>query len=207
MNNPFNRGEESSFEQGISVKKPIKAVSGASAQQAKQFRDDFLEQLYGKSNKASDSKSKNTNDPSKPTQAPPQKPQNTVHKLSGNSNVGDHAKYMARQAYIDKGDVKGAENAMHHLQYYFDANIMTLEDRVKKNRQEKEQKEMQRKQQEEEEEKRKKEEEEQKRREQPAVVTGKGRNKMGLPPGKKPKTPMSVQMGKNKAEMFRGTSG
>jgi hypothetical protein len=69
------------------------------------------------------------------------------------------------------------------------------------------QKDTQSKQEEEEEEKRKKEEEERKKQEQPAIATGKGRNRMGMPPQKKQKSPMAVQMGKNKAEMFRGTSG
>lgn len=207
-NNPFNHGEESSFERGISAKKPVKAVSAAAAQQAKQFTNDFLEQLYGKSDKsANDPKTKNPNDPQGKPQQPVPKPQKTVHKLSGNSNPGDHAKYMARQAYLDRGDVQGAEHAMHHMQYYFDQHVMTLEDRVKKNRQEREQKETQTKQQEEEEEKRKKEEEERKKQESPAVATGKGRNRMGQPPGKKQKSPMAVRMGTNKAEMFRGTSG
>lgn len=201
MKNPFQTNEETSFEQGISVTKPVQAVSAAAAQQAKAFTNDMLAQLYGKSDK---SKGDDKADPnSQKPSTPPAQQAKTVHKLSGNSNVGDHAKYVARQQYLDKGDTKGAENAMHHLQYYFDANIMTLEDRVKKSRQEQEQKRMQDKKQQEEDEQRKKQQEEQEKSALPQTASKNSRNRMG----KKAKTNLVIDRERNKAEMNRGASG
>ena len=200
--NPFEPNEETSFEQGITIKKPAQVISAAAAQQAKTVTRDIVAQLYGVSSKSKDDQADpNSSNPQKPAALPPQQPK-TVHKLSGNSNVGDHAKNIARQQYLDKGDAKGADNAMNHLQFYFDSSVMTLEDRVKKVRQEQEQKKGQERQQDEEDEKRKSQQEEEQRQELPQA-TGKGRNRMG----KKAKTNLVIKRETNKAEMNRGASG
>lgn len=199
---PFNDNGETSFESGISLKKPVQAVSDAAKQQAKAVTNDIVAQLYGIKD-TSTNDPKDPNNPQKPVQPQPQ-PKAKPHILSGMSNAGDHAKFIARQQYMDKGDVKGAENAMFHLQHYFDSSVMTLEDRVKKNRQEQEQKQQQRKQEHEQEEQQKKEAEARDKEELPQMgATGKGRNRMG----KKPKTSIALKMSQTKAEINRGATG
>lgn len=203
MSNPLLASEESSFEQGISVTKPIKSVVGQTQQQAKKFTDDFLAQLYG---------------PSKPTpkeeqdealkQAGKEPEKQKPYVMGGTANVGDHAKYAMREAMLEKGEHKKADASMHHMQYYFDTYLGTLEDNAKKARSQEEQKKQQ-KLQEEEEEKRRKEEEEEKKNAEIPRANAKGRNRMGPTfGGKKPKSGgMAVQMGQFKAEKFRGASG
>lgn len=206
MNNPFKNTEETSFEQGISVQKPVKAMSDAARQQAKAVTQDIVAQLYGVKDKSSDPNDPNSKNPGQQAAPPPQQ-QKRVHILSGTSNVGDHAKYIARQQYLDKGDVKGADDIMFHMQHYFDESVMTLEDRVKKFRREQEQQRAERKKQQEQEEEEKKQQEEQEKAELP-MVTGKGRNKMGMPPQKKPKTGgIALARSQRKAETNRGASG
>ena len=203
--NPFKNSEETSFEQGITVTKPVKAISAAAKQQAKAVTQDIVAQLYGVTDKSSadkaDPKAANAQ---KPTPPPPP-PKKTPHILSGTSNVGDHAKYIARQQYMDKGDHKGAEKAMFHLQHYFDENVMTLEDRVKKFRREQEQQKAERKKQTEEEEEQKKQKEAEEKEQLPqAQATGKGRNRMG----NKAKTGgIALGRSQRKAETNRGASG
>ncbi len=200
--NPFKTNEESSFEQGHSLTKPVKAVSAAAAQQAKAFKDDFLAQLYGPSDKSG----QDTQDPNakNPPPAPPPAPaKSKPPMLSGNSNAGDHGKYMARQQYLDKGDAKGADDAMFHLQHYFDETIMTLEDRVKKVRQEQEQKKQERKKQAEQEEQERQEAEAKEKEELPQSGNKDRRNRMG----KKATTNIALKMSTQKTETFRGSSG
>ncbi len=192
--------EETSFENGISLTKPVKALSDAAKQQAKAVTNDIVAQLYGVTDKSSaDPKDPNAKNPQQQA-APSPKPKKAVHILSGTSNAGDHAKFIARQQYLDKGDAKGAEDIMFHMQHYFDESVMTLEDRVKKFRREQEQQRAERKkQQEEEEEQKKKKEAEEK--EQLPQATGKGRNRMG----KKAKTTgFALKMSQQKTETFRG---
>lgn len=205
--NPFKTNEESSFESGVPATKPVKTVTGQAQQQAKAFTDDFLEQLYGPS---SPQKGK-TNDPQNANlasgqvvQPPPQK--KAPYIMGGTANVGDHAKYAAMQKILETGDSKKANKTMYHMQHYFDANIGTLEDNAAKARRVEEQKKQQRLQQEEEDKQKKNQEEEQKNAEIPRA-NAKGRNRMMMPGGKKPKTPMAVQMGQMKTETFRGSSG
>ena len=212
-NNPFQANEETSFEQGTPVTKPVKAATGKIQQQAKAFTDDFLEQLYGPSKPTakpvrnasqSDAGGKEQEEALKQKEIAPPKPKPYI--MGGTANVGDHAKYAAREQLLAKGDSKAAGDVMHHMQYYFDSSIGTLEDNAKKARNEEEQK-KQKKLQEEEEEKKKKAEEETKRNAEIPRAVAKGRNRMMGPGGKKPKTPMSVQMGQMKTEAFRGSSG
>lgn len=208
-NNPFRQSEESSFEQGVSLKKPVKAVSDSAKQQAKAFNDEFLAQLYGPSKSdAGDDKTdpNNLNPQQKQAQAQATQPKQPVRSLGGMSDSGDHAKYAAMQALLAKGDRKGADNVMHHMQYYFDKTVGTLDEQVKKAQQKRNQ-EAQDKAKKEQEEEEKKRQEMAENEQEVAAPTGKGRNRMGQPPGKKQKVPMAVQMGKNKAEMFRGSSG
>lgn len=200
--NPFSNNEETSFEQGRSVNKPVKAVTAQATQQAKNITQDIVAQLYGVSDKSKD----DATDPNaqNATQAKPQAPP-PLPKLSGTSSVGDHAKYLARQKYLEKGDSKGAEDAMYHMQHYFDETIMTLEDKVKKERQKTEQKKQENKKQDEQEDEQRKQQLEEQNRELPRPVA-KGRNRMGAG-GKKPKTDMGLKMGQMKTETFRGSSG
>lgn len=208
--NPFKVNEETSFETGVSVQKPVKVATAQTQQQAKAFKDDFLTQLYGPSDKsAADVKNADPNavkqaQQSQQLQAASQKPKQ--HILGGNSDASDHAKYAMMQKQLEKGDKKGADDTMHHMQYYYDTNIGTLEEQVRKARQQRMQEQQERAKAEQEEEEKKRQELEE-RNQEIAQPTGKGRNRMGMPPQKKQKTPMAVQMGKNKAEMFRGTSG
>lgn len=201
--NTLTPNEETSFEQGISDAKPLKVVSDAAKQQAKKVTSDIVAQLYGITDKSPEDGANDSKDPNqaKPAPVTPR----PLPKLSGNSNVGDHAKFIARQHYLDKGDAKGAEKAMFHLQHYFDESVMTLEDRVKKVRQEQEREREQREKQEEEEEQKKKQEMEEKNNEIPRPIA-KGRNRMGIG-GKKGKVDMGLEMGKKKTETFRGASG
>ncbi len=212
-NNPFKNNVESSFEEDVSIAKPAaKPLSDQAKQQAqnaaKAVTNDIVAQLYGVTDKSTG----DPQDPKDPNIAKAQKSvapplaKSKAHILAGTSNVGDHAKFIARQHYLDKGDAKGAENAMFHLQHYFDENVMTLEDRVKKFRREQEQQREERKKQQEEEEEEKKQAEA-KEKEEPPQATGKGRNKMGTPPGKKRKADMGLKMGQMKTETFRGSSG
>ncbi len=195
--------EESSFEQGIAVNKPLKVMSDAAKQQAKQLTNDFVSQLYGTSDKSSG----DANDPSAQPQAkqaqiqqtPPPKP---VRKLGGMSDSGDHAKYAAMQSLLDKGDQKGADELMHHMQYYYDTTFGTLEEQVKKAKQKTQQARQEKEKEEQEEEEKKKQELAQKNEQLPQA-TGKGRNRMG----KKAKTDMGLKMGQMKTETFRGSSG
>ncbi len=201
--------EESSFEHGIAVTKPVKAISDAAKQQAKQIANDFVSQLYG----VSDKSSSDANDPNAQVQAqaqvqakqaqaqqtPPPKP---VRKLGGMSDSGDHAKYAMMQDLLDKGDQKGADEMMHHMQYYYDNNIGTLEEQVKKAGQKVQQTRQEKEKQQQEDEEKKKQELAQKNEELPQS-TGKGRNRMG----KKAKTDMGLKMGQMKTETFRGSSG
>jgi hypothetical protein len=202
--NPFNQNEETSFEAGISVKKPVQTVTAQAQQQAKAFKDDFINQLYGPSDKNQTNDNNNSAANQQQAQQAPPKPK--PHILGGNSDASDHAKYAMMQKHLERGDKKAADDAMHHMQYYYDSTIGTLEEQVKKARQLKQQ-EAQKKQQEEQEEQEKKRQEMEEKSQELPQATGKGRNRMGMPPQKKQKTPMSVQMGKNKAEMFRGSSG
>ncbi|HUQ85257.1 MAG TPA: hypothetical protein VM077_02935 [Candidatus Limnocylindrales bacterium] len=201
--NPFKANEESSFEQGISINKPAKAVTAQSQQQAKKFQDDFVNQLYGfsdKSTQGDDQADPATANQPKPTPPPP--PPKQVHKLGGMSDSGDHAKYAAMQALLEKGDKKGADDAMHHMQYYYDTTIGTLEEQVKKARQKTQQDRQEKEKQEQEDDDKKKQEMAEKSQDLPQA-TGKGRNRMG----KKPKTDMGLKMGQMKTETFRGSSG
>ena len=84
--------------------------------------------------------------------------------------------------------------------------VLAPEDKAKEARNKVEQEKQQRLQQEEEDKKKKEEEENKKNAEIPRA-NAKGRNRMMGPGGKKPKTPMSVQMGQLKTETFRGSSG
>ncbi|HSW48009.1 MAG TPA: hypothetical protein VLG67_02910 [Candidatus Saccharimonadales bacterium] len=195
--------EETSFENGISLTKPVKAMSDAAKQQAKAAANDFVAQLYGVKDKTTDLNDPNAkNQKQQQQQAPPPKPKKSTHILSGMSNAGDHAKFIARQQYLDKGDAKGAEDIMFHMQHYFDESVMTLEDRVKKFRREQEQQRAERKKQQEEEDQQKKEKEAKEKEELPQA-TGKGRNRMG----KKPKTSISLKMSQTKTEINRGATG
>lgn len=205
MKNPFSNNEESSLERGIPVNKPTKAITSQAQAQAKAFRDDFLNQLYGKSDSTGDDKADPAAQAKQQQQAatPPPKP---VRKLGGMSDSGDHAKYAMMQDLLDKGDKKGADDAMHHMQYYYDTNVGTLEEQIKKARQKRQQEEQEREKQQQEEEEQKKQAEAKEKEELPQA-TGKGRNRMGQPPQKKRKTNMAVDMNKNKAEQFRGSSG
>ncbi len=195
--------EESSFEQGIAVNKPVKAISDAAKQQAQQITNDFVSQLYGVSDKSSDA----SHDPAaqaqakqaQAAQAPPPKP---VRKLGGMSDSGDHAKYAAMQSLLDKGDQKGADELMHHMQYYYDTTVGTLEEQVKKAKQKTDQTRQEKEKQDQEDEDRKKQELSEKNEQLPQA-TGKGRNRMG----KKAKTDMGLKMGQMKTETFRGSSG
>lgn len=205
-NNPFNNTEESSFEQGISVNKPAKAVSAQAAQQAKNITRDIVAQLYGISDKSSgDPTDPNAQDPSQPKAPSPAPPPKQVHKLGGMSDSGDHAKYAAMQAQLEAGDKKGADDTMHHMQYYYDTTIGTLEEQVKKAHQKKQQEEQEKSKEEQEEGERKQQELEQKNADLPRP-TAKGRNRMGTG-GKKAKTDMGLKMGQMKTETFRGSSG
>ncbi|HVF69131.1 MAG TPA: hypothetical protein VNA13_01055 [Xanthomonadales bacterium] len=202
MNNPFKANEESSFEQGISVNKPARAITAQTQQQAKKFKDDMLSQLYGPSDKAGADDQTNHNAAAHAKQAQAAPPPKQVHKLGGLSDSGDHAKYATMQALLEKGDKKGADEAMHHMQYYYDTNIGTLEEQVKKARQ-KSQQTQQEKQKEEQEEEEKKRQELSERNEELPQATGKGRNRMG----KKAKTSIALKMSTQKTETFRGASG
>jgi hypothetical protein len=202
MNNPFKNNEETSFENGISLTKPVKAMSDAAKQQAKAASDDFVAQLYGVKDKSTDPNDPNSKNVQKPV-TPPPPPKKAVHILSGMSNAGDHAKFIARQQYLDKGDAKGAENVMFHMQHYFDESVMTLEDRVKKFRREQEQKNAERKKTQEEEEQQKKQQEEKEKEDLPQA-TGKGRNRMGKKPKKQD---FALNKAKTTTEINRGASG
>lgn len=208
--NPFNTNEESSFEQGISLNRPVKAVNAQSQQQAKAFKADLLAQLYGPGD-TSNPEDGNV-DPNKAAQARSassgqaaqaavvqKKP---VHKLGGMSDSGDHAKYAAMQKQLEAGDKKGADDTMHHMQYYYDTTIGTLEEQVKKARQKRQQEEQEREKQSQEEEQKKKQKLEEKKNDVPRPIA-KGRNRMGG----KGKTDMGLEMGKKKTETFRGSSG
>ena len=209
-NNPFQTNEESSFEQGSPLKpvNAVKAVTSQVKQQAKAFTDDFLEQLYGPS---SPQKGK-TNDPQSANPALeqsvqlPAPPKKEPYVMGGTANVGDHQKYALREKLLAEGNPEAAKAAMDHMQYDYDSNIGALEDKAKEARNKVEQEKQQRLQQEEEDKKKKEEEENKKNAEIPRA-NAKGRNRMMGPGGKKPKTPMSVQMGQLKTETFRGSSG
>lgn len=195
--------EESSFEQGISINKPVKAISDAAKQQAKQLTNDFVSQLYGVSDKSSsDANDPNAQAQAKQAQAQQASQPKPVRKLGGMSDSGDHAKYAAMQGLLDKGDQKGADKLMHHMQYYYDTTVGTLEEQVKKAGQKTQQTRQEKEKEEQEDEEKKKQELAQKNEQLPQA-TGKGRNRMG----KKAKTDMGLKMGQMKTETFRGSSG
>lgn len=208
-NNPFDQGENSSFEQGLSIKKPVKAVSSAVSNQAAQTTREFVAQLYGvKDDKQGDSKSDQSQNSSKASSPSPTMQQQVSSNYPGIQTPEEMAKYQSLQKQLggegkSDGDVK-AQSA--HNQNYFRPTIGSVEDEVAREARKREQMEAERKKKFEEEEMQKKQDQAEKAQ-APAVATGKSRNRMGQPPGKKPKTDMGLEMAKNKAEMFRGTSG
>ncbi len=218
--NPYKR---SPFEGGIenvirSVKKTAGQTTAAAQAVRKQLNEDIVAQLYGKTEKSPEQKDINPDDPQAQQQlkqqqqkqqsasvVPPVQQGKAMHKLGGMANVSDHAKYRIRQQYLAKGDHKGAEHAMHHMQHYYDDTLGTLEDTVKKEQRKVEQEDQQRKQEEEEEEKRKKEEEERKKQAF-TPAQSKGRNRMGMPGGKKASS-MERDQAVRKRETGRGNKG
>jgi hypothetical protein len=208
-NNPFNQSEDSSFEQGLSIKKPVKAVGSVVSNQAAQTTREFVAQLYGvKDDKQGDLKSDQSQNSPKASSSSPANQQQVSSNYPGIQTPEEQARYQALQKQL-RGDGKSDEEIKAqsaHNQNYFRPTIGSVEDEVLREARKREQREAERNKKAEEEEMQKKQDQADKAQ-APAVATGKSRNRMGQPPGKKPKTDMGLEMAKNKAEMFRGTSG
>lgn len=207
--NPFKQSEESSFEQGISVVKPVKAVSDAARQQAKAVTQDIVAQLYGvKSDGAQDSaasdSTKQTSTSSSGTSS------SVIQQQISSQNPGiqtpeEIARYQALQNQL-RGQGKSDEEIKAqstHNQNYFRATIGNVEDQMQKEAQKREKNEEERKKQIDEEVQQKKQAIAEQNQELPQA-TGKGRNRMGT----KAKTGgIALERSQKKAETNRGASG
>jgi hypothetical protein len=205
--NPFKRNEESSFEQGLPVNKTIKNVSDQAQKQAKVLTNDIVASLYGISDKSSgdgqsDNKMQATNQASSPVS------QQLSNGFPGIQTPDEMARYQQLQQQL-RGEGKSddeVKSKMTHSQNYFRPTIGNVEDEIEKEKRKREQREAERNKNLEDE-AQQKIQAEQSQSESLPPVTGKGRNKMGMPPQKKGKTDMGLKMGQMKTETFRGSSG
>lgn len=204
MKNPFKQSEESSFEQGISVVKPVKAVSDAARQQSKNVTSDIVAQLYGVSDSSSGNGIVDNTQASKQAQSSSASVAQQSSKFPGIQTPEEMARYQALQSQL-RGQGKSDEEVKAqstHSQNYFRPTIGTVEDAIhmeKRNREQKEQERRKQYQQEEQEQQQTLKE----NNEELPQATGKGRNRMG----KKAKTSIALKMSTQKTETFRGASG
>jgi hypothetical protein len=209
MNNPFKQSEESSFEQGISVVKPVKAVSDAARQQAKAVTQDIVAQLYGvKSDGAQDSA---VSDSTKQTSTSSSSASSSViQQQISSQNPGiqspeEIARYQALQNQL-RGQGKSDEEIKAqstHNQNYFRTTIGNVDDQMQKEAQKREKNEEERKKQIDEEAQQKKQAIAEQNQELPQA-TGKGRNRMG---GKVKRKDVALNKAKTTTEINRGASG
>jgi hypothetical protein len=205
--NPFKRNEESSFEQGLPVNKIIKNVNDQTQKQAKVLTKDIVASLYGISDKSSgdgrsDNKMQGVN------QASSSASSSVPNGFPGIQTPDEMARYQQLQQQL-RGEGKGDEDVkvkMTHSQNYFRPTIGNVEDEIEKEKRKREQRHAERNKNSEEEAQQKMQAEAS-QSESLMPVTGKGRNKMGMPPQKKGKTDMGLKMGQMKTETFRGSSG